>query len=333
MNFNVDLKKMVRDAGTVVNRVVQLTGEKLGTSEKTELDAHFENLAERSDITKTWTEKLLKDTESVLTPHPGNRVEDYLFEKIEKKKPNRLNNLEHLGQDMIDAGNEFGPGTPYGSTLLKVGQCEQKLGKIEHEFITNANACFLSPLKKYLDGEMKTIMTERGILESKRLDLDACKNRVRKARSMLGQPTKEGPSPEYLLQQAERDLRVAQAEFDRQVEITKLLLESVSNSHSSHLRCLHDLVDAQLLYYQQCTSALQELKNEISNLFLFSNRKKMRAKVLCGYDARNSQEISLMADEIITVETISENESDYIMAIRGDQRGRVPLAYLEILPN
>lgn len=26
----------------------------------------------------------------------------------------------------------------------------------------------------------------------------------------------------------------------------------------------------------------------------------MRAKVLCGYDARNSQEISLIADEVIT---------------------------------
>ena len=31
-------------------------------------------------------------------------------------------------------------------------------------------------------------MRERKILENKRLDLDACKNRVRKARSMLDQP-------------------------------------------------------------------------------------------------------------------------------------------------
>lgn len=50
---------------------LQLTEEKLGTSEKTELDAHFENLAERSDVTKQWTEKLLRDTEAVLTPNPG----------------------------------------------------------------------------------------------------------------------------------------------------------------------------------------------------------------------------------------------------------------------
>ena len=41
-------------------------------------------------------------------------MEDFLYEKIEKKKPNRLSNLEYLGQDMNEAGNEFGPGTPYG---------------------------------------------------------------------------------------------------------------------------------------------------------------------------------------------------------------------------
>ncbi|BES88634.1 endophilin b [Nesidiocoris tenuis] len=326
MNFNVDLKKMVRDAGTAMNRAIQLTGEKLGTSERTELDAHFENLAERADTTKNWTEKILKDAECVLIPNPGYRVEDFVFEKIEKKKPYRLSNVEYLGQDMIDAGNDYGPGTPYGAALLKVGQTEQKLGRTEREFISNANTCFLTPLRKYLDGEMKTIATERGVLESKRLDLDACKNKVRRARSMIGQPT-EGLSPEFLLQQAERDLRVAQSEFDRQVEITKLLLESVSNSHSSHLRNLHDFVDAQLLYYQQCASTLQELKNDLSN------KKMMKAKVLCGYDARSKDEISLIADEIISVETISDNEKDYIIAIRGDQRGRVPQAYLEILPN
>lgn len=44
-------------------------------------------------------------------------MEDYLFEKIDKKKPNRLSNLEYLGLDMIEAGNDFGPGTSYGKTL------------------------------------------------------------------------------------------------------------------------------------------------------------------------------------------------------------------------
>lgn len=45
-------------------------------------------------------------------------MEDYLFEKIDKKKPNRLSNLEWLGQDMISAGNVFGPSTSYGNNLV-----------------------------------------------------------------------------------------------------------------------------------------------------------------------------------------------------------------------
>lgn len=46
--------------------------------------------------------------------------------------------------------------------------------------------------------------------------------------------------------QAECDLRVAQSEFDRQAEITKLLLEGISTSQSSHLRHLHAFVEAQV---------------------------------------------------------------------------------------
>jgi endophilin-B len=187
MDFN--MKKMVRDAGAAISRVVQMTEEKLGTSEKTELDAHFENLWERAENTKNWTEKLLRNTEAVLIPNPGNRIEDFIYHKIEKKRPSRLSNLEYLGLDMIEAGTVFGPGTAYGSSLIKVGQWEQKLGQTERDFIGSAGMCFTQPLQKFLDTEMKTILKEKGLLETKRLDLDACKNRVRKARSMLGQPT------------------------------------------------------------------------------------------------------------------------------------------------
>lgn len=150
-------------------RLLQLTEEKLGTSEKTELDAHFENLSDRAEVTKQWTEKIVWKTESVLIPNPGNRIEDFIFEKIEKKRPKRLSNIEYLGLDMVEAGNEFGPGTAYGSALIKVGQCEQKLGQTERDFIGSAALCFTQPLRKFLDGEMKTIIKEKGLLESKRL--------------------------------------------------------------------------------------------------------------------------------------------------------------------
>lgn len=319
MDFNV--KKLVKDAGTAISRVVQLTEEKLGTSEKTELDSHFENLAERADITKGWTEKLVRDTEAVLIPNLGSRVEDYLLEKIDKKRPNRLSNLEYLGLDMIEAGNEFGPGTSYGSALIKVGQCEQRLGAIEREFINNANQCFVGPLQKFLEGEMKTISKERSILQTKRLDLDACKNRVRKARHMLGTTAN-----------AEQDLRRAQSEFDRQAEITKLLLEGVSSSHAGHLRCLHEFVNAQTQYYAACHQRMEELQKELANLsnpgqssdyqqsktspesFVMVNNRlpmKPKTKVICDYSPRTPSELEYTFNEEVMVEEMPDLHSEY----------------------
>jgi endophilin-B len=49
-----------------------------------------------------------------------------------------------------------------------VGQGEQKLGQIEKDFIGTAANCYVHPLRKFLDGEMKTVSKELAILENKR---------------------------------------------------------------------------------------------------------------------------------------------------------------------
>ncbi len=43
-----------------------------------------------------------------------------MYEKLEKKKKDRMTSSEMLGQNMVDAGNDFGPGTAYGknSTII-----------------------------------------------------------------------------------------------------------------------------------------------------------------------------------------------------------------------
>jgi len=150
---------------------------------------------------------------------------------------------------------------------------------------------------------------------------------------MLGQPT------------AERDLRVAQSEFDRQAEITKLLLEGVSSSHTRHLRCLNELVEAQATYYAQCHQVMVELQKDMASMNMGKVNSSpapsraapttvdgsgVRARVLCDYDAKDSSELSLMTDEVITVHKI-EGETDYMMAERGNQKGRVPTAFLDLI--
>uniref|UniRef100_A0A8C1VL39 Endophilin-B2 n=1 Tax=Cyprinus carpio TaxID=7962 RepID=A0A8C1VL39_CYPCA len=390
MDFNV--RKLATDAGIFFSRAVQFTEEKLGQAEKTELDAHFENLLSRADCTKNWTEKIYRQTEVVLQPNPGARIEEFLYEKLDRKVPPRPTNGEILGQFMLEAAKEFGSGTPYGSTLIKVGDCQRRLGGAEREFLQTSSISFLIPLRNFLEGDWRTISRERKLLENRRLDLDACKARLKKAKAA---ETKAAAVPDFQetrprnyvlsasasalwneeLDKAEHELRVAQTEFDRQAEVTRLLLEGISSTHVNHLRCLCEFVEAQAMYYSQCHKYMLELQRELGSCsgdircpdsldvnchpassptdpsaFLPLNSPSpletdalqieevqppasgtRKAKVLYDYDAGDSSELSLRADELITVYTVPGMDSDWLIGERGNQKGKVPVTYLELL--
>uniref|UniRef100_A0A672HAB3 Endophilin-B1 n=1 Tax=Salarias fasciatus TaxID=181472 RepID=A0A672HAB3_SALFA len=352
MDFNV--KKLASGAGLFFTRAVQFTEEKLGQAEKTELDAHFENLMSRADCTKLWTEKIFRQTEVLLQPNPSARIEEFLYEKLDMKAPSRATNGELLGQYMQDAGKELGAGTPYGNTLMIVGECESRLGAAEREFLQTSAISFLAPLRNFLEGDWRTISKERRLLENLRLDLDACKARVKKAKAAEAKAA------------AEHELRVAQTEFDRQAEVTRLLLEGISSTHVNHLRCLHEFVEAQAAFYKHCHHHMQELQKELSrfpNAFTLNAANAAvstasasegagspteadtlkieevqapatgtrKAKVLYDYDAADSSELSLLADELITVYTVPGMDSDWLIGERGNQKGKVPVTYLELL--
>ncbi|XP_052411857.1 endophilin-B2b isoform X7 [Carassius gibelio] len=380
MDFNV--KKLASDAGVFFTRAVQYTEEKLGQAEKTELDAHLENLIARADCTKNWTEKIFRQTEVLLQPNPSARIEEFFYEKLDRKIPSRITNAELLGQYMQDAAKEFGAGTPYGSTLITVGEFQRRLGGAEREFLQMSAINFLTPLRNFLEGDWKTISKERRLLENRRLDLDVCKARLKKAK--LAEAKAALWSEE--VDKAEHELRVAQTEFDRQAEVTRLLLEGISSTHVNHLRCLHEFVEAQAAYYTQCHKHMQDLQKELSsasgdtfpNAFavnastsgvsagpsplsaatlpgasppsrppnpsnaLESSTLKIeevkppstgtrKAKVLYDYDAADTSELSLLADELITVYTVPGMDPDWLIGERGNLKGKVPVTYLELL--
>ncbi|XP_077162018.1 endophilin-B2 isoform X1 [Paroedura picta] len=414
MDFN--MKKLASDAGVFFTRAVQFTEEKLGQAEKTELDAHFENLLARADNTKNWTEKILRQTEVLLQPNPslsglpGARVEEFLYEKLDRKVPSRVTNGELLAQYMTEAANDFGQGTPYGKTLIKVGETQRRLGGAERDFIHSASINFLSPLRNFLEGDWRTISKERRILQNRRLDLDACKARLKKAKAAEAKAAavpdfNETRPRNYILsasasalwsdevEKAEHELRMAQTEFDRQAEVTRLLLEGISSTHVNHLRCLHEFAEAQATYYAQCYQYMLDLQKQLG-----SSRGEMlpgtfvgnvestspppatasppalaaatgptvptipvvptvvgapnsapaveslnptdvkppasgtrKARVLYDYQAADSSELALLADEMITVYSLPGMDPDWLIGERGNQKGKVPVTYLELL--
>uniref|UniRef100_A0A803YDH5 Endophilin-B2 n=1 Tax=Meleagris gallopavo TaxID=9103 RepID=A0A803YDH5_MELGA len=399
MDFNV--KKLASDAGVFFSRAMQFTEEKLGQAEKTELDAHFENLLARADSTKNWTEKILRQTEVLLQPNPSARVEEFLYEKLDRKVPSRVTNGELLAQYMTEAANDFGPGTPYGKTLIKVGETQRRLGAAERDFIHSASINFLTPLRNFLEGDWRTITKERRILQNRRLDLDACKARLKKAKAAEAKAAavpdfQETRPRNYVLSAsasaAEHELRLTQTEFDRQAEVTRLLLEGISSTHVNHLRCLHEFVESQTNYYAQCYQYMLDLQkqlgsskgeifsgtfvgnaestspppaaasppavaaatlpavptipvvptivgvpNTVAESVLNPNEVKppasgtRKARVLYDYEAADSTELALLADEMITVYSLPGMDPDWLIGERGNQKGKVPVTYLELL--
>ena len=59
------------EATTMLSRAKQFTEERLGKAERTENDPAFETLGKKTDKVKGYTEKLVKNTEAVLVPNPG----------------------------------------------------------------------------------------------------------------------------------------------------------------------------------------------------------------------------------------------------------------------
>ncbi|XP_036185305.1 endophilin-B2 isoform X2 [Myotis myotis] len=441
MDFN--MKKLASDAGIFFTRAVQFTEEKFGQAEKTELDANFENLLARADSTKNWTEKILRQTEVLLQPNPSARVEEFLYEKLDRKVPSRVTNGELLAQYMAEAASELGPTTPYGKTLIKVSEAEKRLGAAERDFIHAASINFLTPLRNFLEGDWKTISKERRLLQNRRLDLDVCKARLKKAKaaeakaatvpdfqetrprnyilsasasarywdiwhllfslgnrpvtripSCLSQPCcafclfSVLPSPPRLwndeVDKSEQELRVAQTEFDRQAEVTRLLLEGISSTHVNHLRCLQEFVESQTTYYAQCYRHMLDLQKQLGSsqgaifpgTFVGTTEPASpplsstspttaaatmpmepsvagpappgeaalcleevappasgtrKARVLYDYEAADSSELALLADELITVYSLPGMDPDWLIGERGNKKGKVPVTYLELL--
>ncbi|CAF87032.1 unnamed protein product [Tetraodon nigroviridis] len=56
-----------------------------------------------------------------------------------------------------------------------------------------------------------------------------------------------------------------------------------------------------------------------------------KAKVLYDYDAHDASELSLLADELITVYTVPGMDPDWLVGERGNDKGKVPVTYLELL--
>ncbi|XP_058471111.1 endophilin-B1-like isoform X2 [Solea solea] len=256
----MDLTRLAVDAGQFINRAIQFTGESLGQAGRTELYPGLEELLTRAEATKTCTDKIISQTEVLLLPNPGARLEDRLYEHLEWSVPPRPRANELLGNEMTQAGLEIGSTTPYGAALLRCGEVQKQLSDEERKFVQSTNIHFLSPLRSYTEGEYRAIQDERRMLLNRRLDLDIAKSRLRKAHEAEREDRSLNANP------LDEDHRSHVSYMFSFLRVKWLKIWAQQISQTNHLRSLTDFVEAQACYFDQCNQHAQELQKQLASI-------------------------------------------------------------------
>uniref|UniRef100_A0A3B4FIK8 Endophilin-B1-like n=1 Tax=Pundamilia nyererei TaxID=303518 RepID=A0A3B4FIK8_9CICH len=233
----MDLTRLAVDAGQFINRAVQYTGESLGQAERTELDPGLEELLSRADATKTWTDQIISQTEALLQPSLGVRLEDRLYQHLEWSVPPRPRAVELLGDQMTQAGLEIGSNTPYGTGLIRCGEAQKQLGEAERKFVQSTNIHFLTPLRSFTEGEYKAIQVNTCL----RITCTQTRTFIVIITANLNANPLEDDylsHVSYMFSflrvkwlKAEMELRICQSLYNRQSEITRAVVEGLSNTH------------------------------------------------------------------------------------------------------
>jgi len=222
-----------------INRVKQTVDEKFGSVERTELDPDLQRLINRAEEIKSSTEKILSDIEAYIQPDPSLRL-------LPNMMVDGLNKPETVGQDMSQLGTKLGTEDSYGKVMIKGGEAFHKLGQVEREFMSVAQAKYVLPVRRFLNEEIKILETEKKELNNKRLDMDALKQKVAK-----------GGAP------AEQEYKAAQEAFNKCVESVRNRLHTVEGKLAEIQKALKEYIDAEIELHAKKSQILNDYKKNL----------------------------------------------------------------------
>ncbi|XP_019854265.1 PREDICTED: endophilin-B1-like isoform X2 [Amphimedon queenslandica] len=327
--LNEKFSAFVKFASTSITRAKQFTVEKLGRAESvTSYDDQFESLSVKIDQIKLNTERIIDTLESMIQPNPNIRLEEAVYSKLDRVQPHRSTGHELLGVELSRAGNEFGPETQYGGYLVRCGEVESKIGLAERRYQNTIKTDVLTPLKAFLEVDLKTLLREKRNLVVLRLDLDAAKAQAKKAQG----------------DKAESNLRSIQADYDSKMEKVRGSMERIVQTHVNNMGHIKGYISTLKSYYTDCMTYLDDIGTEMSPPVVTSSDNEdilshydvdkseaKKARVLYDYESEETDNhLSLLIDQVITVYPLKD-DGDYYLAQVGDTIGKVPAAYLELI--
>ncbi|KNC96962.1 uncharacterized protein SPPG_07783 [Spizellomyces punctatus DAOM BR117] len=229
--------------GKKFGQLRQWTGEKMGSSQKTETSEEFKRLEQETDLRREFTEKV-HEALAVYLKSMGKRKES-LTDKT-KKLP-----LEIMADAMIHFGTMLHEDSNYGRALIKFGECHERIANIQLEYVTRVRDSYVNNISRIL-ADMKEYTQLKAKLERRRLDFDAKLNKVQKSR-------KEKP-------ELEEETRAAQSKYEESLTDTTHKMIELNSNEEDQLEDLLNFMDAEVTYHKKCLDIISGLQQTLADI-------------------------------------------------------------------
>ncbi|KAJ2454072.1 BAR domain-containing protein [Coemansia sp. RSA 2336] len=252
----------------------QLASETLGSQEKTELPQDYVALERRYESVRQHTLVLLRLTKSFtatsthlvdmqalqtqfssLTSRISGKQRDASqpIEPPAKPSDTQPTTTQHeIARASLDAAEKIGLEEPLGAALFKFGSIEEKVGEQKIKQDRSIQKGYVEPTSQMLESSIALAQNARKQVQAARLTLDANKSAFKNAR-----PDKA--------QQARSEVERAEDHFVTVIEEAMRLMRAVVES-PQHLKCLSELVNAQLNFHKEAAAMLADLAPEIEEI-------------------------------------------------------------------
>ncbi|KAK9470575.1 uncharacterized protein V1510DRAFT_347318, partial [Dipodascopsis tothii] len=219
-----------------IDRFKRWTSEKLGQEQKTQESEEFKELEYEISMRFNGTDKL----HQALSGYVRNLAKRREFEEKEKTTPTDI-----LGQTMSVFGNEFVPESTYGQALLRLGNANQKLARVQENYVDRINETFLAGTEKSL-AQFRDFQSSRKRLESRRLAYDAALAKVQRLK--------------HEDSRTEEEVRAQRTKYEDAGEDVVRKMNSIRDAEEEALADLAEFFEAECEYYKDCHEILSQLK-------------------------------------------------------------------------
>ncbi|CAG8275265.1 unnamed protein product [Penicillium salamii] len=221
-----------------IGRLKQWAGERMGGEAKTCQSDNFKAMETEMGVRHEGVDRIHKSmTSYVKAISKRNEGDDK-----EKTLP-----IAHLGSSMVTHGEDFDVNSEYGQCLIMFGRTEERIARIQDNYITQATSSWLESLERSLT-QMKDYQQARKKLDSRRLAYDTSLSKMEKAKK-----------EDF---RVEEELRSQKVKYEEANDDVLRRMQDVKDAETDNVMDMGAFLDAQLEYHERSREALLQLKSE-----------------------------------------------------------------------